>query len=626
MPEPWVFEVLPDHPHPAPGECLSSYLIRLAAANGGISVWELVRDLFPEWTAPQQLRLLRWEYPLDDWGRLPLRTSRSSLTLDRLTVVPWLEKFRSLPRVTRHGYGSPAPLLRGIVHPTLQVCPPCLQTAPFVRLLWRLTPVQVCLDHGCLLQGHCHECGMPLTVIGPTQRLVSCTYCDADLRDLPMVAAPEPLMVAQRRRQEDLQFLLDPSATLLTPQARDALGPTLPRAIGRTFRYLRQQTGQSLGTMAQHLVVAVDTIADLERGNRPAAMPLYLAYLDACSLSWRDFAALQVPPAFVCQLQEPSYLALRRCPTPACINHQAPSPRVIVLADHPDRAIVRFRCTACHRTFTRRPDGTLVTKPRRPVLQPGEPPPVVKSAEEIDRLTALGLQGLTNRTIARALGWGEKTVRMYWIALDLEEQVHTAQAHRRREAVIKRRAVLRARVETIVEALCATNEEITLRRVSRMVGNHVDYVATDPDIAAYVRTVAQPHNARVRQQRDATLDARLTTALEEARGRAEPIIMHQIARQLGLTTQRLLTAYPALHQRLRQAAVGDHTARQVAQRAHRLAQINAAAARLVEQDIPLTYTGLLTTAGVDRYYGFHDPLIHELLEQWVGDPMPPDRL
>ncbi|GAC1336007.1 MAG: hypothetical protein NVSMB22_28690 [Chloroflexota bacterium] len=48
--------------------------------------------------------------------------------------------------------------------------------------------------------------------------------------------------------------------------------------------------------------------------------------------------------------------------------------------------------------------------------------------------------------------------------------------------------------------------------------------------------------------------------------------------------------------------------------------------RLVAQGVPLTYTGLLAAAGVDRYYGFRDPLIHDLLEQWVGDPMPPERL
>ncbi len=81
MPEPWVFEVWPAHPAPDPGECLTSYLLRLAEANGGVRVWELIQDVFPAWTHPQQLRLLRWEYPVDNWGRLPLRAQRSPAEL-----------------------------------------------------------------------------------------------------------------------------------------------------------------------------------------------------------------------------------------------------------------------------------------------------------------------------------------------------------------------------------------------------------------------------------------------------------------------------------------------------------------------------------------------------------------
>ena len=36
------------------------------------------------------------------------------------------------------------------------------------------------------------------------------------------------------------------------------------------------------------------------------------------------------------------------------------------------------------------------------------------------------------------------------------------------------------------------------------------------------------------------------------------------------------------------------------------------------------FGGLLKTAGVDRCFGFRDPDIHDLLEQWVGDPTPRD--
>ena len=61
-----------------------------------------------------------------------------------------------------------------------------------------------------------------------------------------------------------------------------------------------------------------------------------------------------------------------------------------------------------------------------------------------------------------------------------------------------------------------------------------------------------------------------------------------------------------------------------ARRQRQIARIDTAAAGLIADGIPLTYTGLLDAADVDRYYGFHDPIIHDLLEQWIGDPAPRD--
>ena len=83
MPEPWFFEVLSYRPSPYPGECMSGYLLRLAAVNGFLSFWDFATDLFPAFTHTGQAGLLRWEYPVEDWGRIPVRTQ---LTLTRLRL------------------------------------------------------------------------------------------------------------------------------------------------------------------------------------------------------------------------------------------------------------------------------------------------------------------------------------------------------------------------------------------------------------------------------------------------------------------------------------------------------------------------------------------------------------
>ncbi len=125
MSEDWFFEFLPLRPGPYAGECLSGYLLRLADLNGCTILWDLVGDLFPTWDAPQQIDKLKWEYPLKDWGRIPLRTGLTPGELTRLTVTPWVEKFRLPPDLHRSIYMSPGHFLKNLVNPVLRVCPLC---------------------------------------------------------------------------------------------------------------------------------------------------------------------------------------------------------------------------------------------------------------------------------------------------------------------------------------------------------------------------------------------------------------------------------------------------------------------------------------------------------------------
>lgn len=622
----WFFEVLPCRPLPYPGECLSGYLLRLAQANDFATFWDLVSDLFPMWRGPHQISLLRWEYPVDDWGRIPLRTQLPLTDLRKLTVAPLLEKFRPPPVLTRPSFLSPGHFLRGVVNPDLQVCPLCLQAQPYLRLMWQLAPVHVCLHHGCLLQAQCHRCGRPITVVSPSHRHLYCAACDTDLRTLPVVMASGDILATQQRRQADLQFLLDPEVTLVKPPSPESEEPAhdLYQAIGLKFRYLRLQTGQSVAEMARRIGTSGGMISSLELGRR-APLPLYLAYLEILSISWSDFAALEVPREFVRNLQEPPYLHLRLCPTPECPNHHPPpSTRVNVVADLPDRRMVRFRCRVCGRRFTRTYGGELVTKPRRPPIQPGESPPIVKSAEEIARLTEMGLQGQDNRPIARRLGWGEKTVRMYWIALGLEEQVHQAQAQRRAREKQQRHAALRARVEAVLQTMLDQDEEITLRRVGRALGCNSDYLHTHPDLAKRVHEVARQHNAQVRQRWYEALVVQITHAIEELKHGNGAMTISEIAQRVGLSYNKLHQSYPELHAMVRQA-LNEHQAEIKASRTKtECARINEAAVRLVVQETRLTYGAILKEAGLGKYRAKCDPVIRDLLQQWIGGFAPRD--
>ncbi len=622
---PWFFEVLPCHPPPYPGECWSGYLLRLAEING-VTIGDLARDLFPHYRGPHAgLSRLSWEYPVDHWARVPLRTQLSLAELKRLTVVPWLEKFRPLPTLDR-GTGGPGRFLQGMVSPHWQVCPRCLEAQPYLPLLWRLVPVRACLQHRCWLETECPQCERPLAVLKLSSRHLRCAHCGTDVRSFPVRSAPADLLVEQAQRQADLQFLLDPAVSLvkMSNPENEAAAFDPSAAIGLKLCYLRGRAGRSLEELAPRVGVQATHLSSVERGEHASPL-LYLAYLEALGSSWPAFAALEVPHSFVEHLHAIPFLSLRLCPSPDCSNHAPPpSMRVKVSADLPDRRTVRFRCETCGRTFTRSYEGALVTKPRRPVIRPGEPPTVPKSDGEIARLTGLGLRGRDNREIAQQLGWGEKTVRMYWIALGLEEQVHRAQAERRLQEQTERHAAVRTRVAAVLNELLDQDEEITVRQVGRVLGFNPDYLQSFPDVMQEIRAVAPAHNARVRQHEQDRLLKQLAPVIEALQHSDRRVTMQGLAQQAGLSLDMLWRRHPKLYAIVREAVQKQRARLRETRVATRCAEVNAAAARLAARGTRLTYRAICREAGLKEYLAYHDPAVLALLRQWIGDFAPGD--
>ena len=557
---------------------------------------------------------------MDDWGRVPLRTQLTATDLRNLTVAPWLEKFRSPPSILNRPALSPFHLLHDVVKSDLQVCPLCLQEQPYLRLMWRLAPVHACLHHRSLLQAHCHRCGASLTISGQTQHHLRCGVCDMDLRLLPVVEASADLLMAQQRREPDLRFLLDPAVRLVRPGSQEEDAPVwdLPQAIGLKFRYVRLQAGLSVAKMAQKMGTWDGLLTRLEVGRRSPLL-LYWTYLEALSMSWPDFAALEVPPDFVRTIQEPPQMHLRLCPNPECPNHQPPpSTRVVRLANYPQQQIARFHCLTCGRRFTRAYDGKLRFKSRKPPIGLGEPPPMVKPAEDIARLKEMGLRGKDNRWIARQLGWGEKTVRIHWISLGMEEQVHRAQAQRRAQEQQQRDANRRACVEAVLQTMLNQDEEITASRVGRALGHGGEYLRSYPDLLALVQEAVQPHNAQVRQRRYETLTAQIIQALEGLKKSTCVVSLGEVSLQVGMRSDRLSKSYPELSAMIRQA-VEEHQVEVKARHTQMVcAQINEVAAHLVAEGSRLTWAAILKGAGLNRYGVQNDPVIHNLIQQWLG--------
>ena len=620
MPETWFFETLSLHPVPYDGECLSGYILRLADLNGYRILWDLVGDLFPRWKAPQQIGMLKWEYPLEGWGRMPLRTKLSAAELNRLTVISWVEKFRS-PLNLHANYLGPGNALHGIMNPNLQVCSVCLQSQPYQRLIWRLLPVTVCLEHGCFLEDQCSGCGTVLTPVSQDHRHLQCPVCGTDLRSLPFVMAPQDLMNLQKRKQDEFQFLLDPTTTL-TKNGEDFADDPV-RSLGLKFRYIRHLAKASTKAMAERVHLNAGAVKSIEQSVQ-VALPHYLNYLEAIQMSWQDFAHLDVPNEFVQKLKSPRHPSLRVCPDPQCLSHKMPpGSSVFLLRDLPEQKFARFRCKVCGKRFTRSYDGSLRTRLPHPALRTGDKHTLMKSQEEIENLVELGLRGECNRKIAQSLGWGEKTVRIYWIVLGLEDQVHQAQRQKRVEKKLEQQVRLETQIQTVLEPLLQENRCLTLREVHQALGSDCFYLHRHTDQAKRLCQVIGQHNLRIKQQRDqaiATLIARSLANLERI---DHLVLVDEIVEQAGLAYNRFRKNYPALRLEVHRA-IWEHRSRlKELQLKNQMRQIDEAANRLVEKGVRLNYQAILWEAGLSRY-AHHSAPIRDALAHWISNLAPRD--
>jgi hypothetical protein len=621
MPEDWFFESLPLRPGPYPGECLSGYLLRLAELNGYTILWDMVGDLFPMWKVPQQIGMLKWEYPLENWGRMPLRTGLSCAELTRLTVASWVEKFRTPIDPTRSNYMSPGHALHGILNPNLRVCSMCLQSQPYLRLIWRLLPVTVCLEHGCFLEEKCSGCGVVLTPVSQDHRHLRCPVCGTDLRSLPAVMAPQDMLNSQRRRQDEFQFLLDPETILAKASEDSAYDPA--HALGLKFRYIRHLEKASTKAMAKKANLSTTALESIEQGDR-TALSHYLTYLESIHMSWKEFALLDVPDEFLQELQSPRHLSLRVCPDPKCPGSEMPSgSSIFMLRDLPEQHFARFRCKVCGKRFTRSYDGSLRTKLPHPSLHTGDKHILTKSQAEITSLIEMGLRGECNRKIARNMGWGEKTVRIYWIGLGLEDQVHQAQTKRRAERKLEQHARLGAQIQAILEPLLQENRCLTVQEVHQAMGSNCFYLQGHPDQKKYLRQVIFQHNVRFKQQRNDAVSAQIARSLASLVCIDRVVSVDEITGQAGLSYTQFRKNYPTLHLEVHRA-IREHRIRiKELHLKNQIRQIDEAASRLVEKGVRLNYQAILREAGLSRY-AYHSTPIRDALARWISNLAPRD--
>lgn len=615
----WHFDVLPFRPPPFQGECLSGYMLRLADANGFGRLWPFVQRIYPDWTAKtSHMIVLRWEFPVNDYGLLPQLTASSLHTLKALTVAPLVEKFLGTGLIATRSI-VPGRLLRGVVNPNLKVCPLCLSSEPYVRLIWRFADVAVCVRHQCRLVGHCQRCGYLLTSADSQQRHLHCASCDADLRLFKSEPVSARECAVQSSRIANLQSTLETG----TPPVEDAVC-----VIGHKFKYLRHLRKISAKRLARDADIGASHVLDVELG-RSASIATRLMYLDWLEATWSDFAQLVVPAKFIDSLKTPRHMVLRCCPELGCVNATASAAArhvygVFMLRDVPQKALARFQCHACGRRFTRQYSGELsgqrdgIEHTRR--LRPD-------FATQLPRLKRLALSGLTQVDIAKRMDWYSSTVRTGLMTLGILKEAKQAQRRRRKTTALcnqkTQTAAWLVKVTAALKRLSRRPVKFHLIDVVREAGLSIYQIHKWPLVNAHVASIMRNHNALLTEQHQVNARRKILHQIQSLSKSQKVTTLTNVASECGVSMLRLRKRHPDLLYELRLVLRKN---RQHARQLHRQTvtrQIEVAARTLTKSGVRLSGPSILREAGLNQYIR-SSPYVHDALRHWIGSFAPRD--
>lgn len=277
--EPWVdqeraiWRVLPLRPPPEVLESQTSYLTRLAEANGLQSI--------------NELGALAGRMNFSRLKKRPNYPIPVSPGLVRVTGIPDAQWFETtfFHLLQRFGCAMNPPALHrflaGSLAPTLRYCPICLaeHTPAYYSLLWRFLVLPGCTLHSVRFLDQCGHCRSPLPLFNSFPQLTRCLACQGDLRTCKSPPLGDDDVEPTARRTNDLKMLLTPSPRPLEKEQA--------KLIGRRFQVLRQQQDLWTSEVASLLgrdpsvVRAIDYVNE----KRQANLGDYIQYADILGYS-----------------------------------------------------------------------------------------------------------------------------------------------------------------------------------------------------------------------------------------------------------------------------------------------------------------------------------------------------
>lgn len=169
------------HIHPYGDELLSSYLVRLAHAHG---------------QSPSQFAIFQfpgcevWTRDVDRSASRALLSAVAGLTGLEVQALRNLQIPLSKSQQAQHPLPRPGVEVGvtaiGMYHRKRflhgqMVCPLCVESAPYLRKIWRFTWATECLFHRAVLLDACYSCGAVIAPHRSKRSLIHCAECGVSL-------------------------------------------------------------------------------------------------------------------------------------------------------------------------------------------------------------------------------------------------------------------------------------------------------------------------------------------------------------------------------------------------------------------------------------------------------------
>ena len=530
----YPFETLPLHPQPKPLESFTSYLTRLAEANGIQSRRHLSRLCFP--AGQGKFDPTTGDYPRLSFGVLSRVSFCPEATLQATTFYHLGRKFGRLTQAQ-----PLSQFLSGSIAKQLRCCPHCLVEAGYYRLTWRFVALPGCPEHGCRLLNGCGHCGQPIPLLTRSLKVGICPNCGHHLGTCVAEALSQTAWQAARTRAADLAFLLRPQP------CETADSQSLKKRIGEQFARWRHLRRMKVADVAEYLEQSVAIVYYIEEGpaHRGIKFCWYLGYADFLCIDLRTVFETALPRRQLLTYEEKLVTKVEQAVSSLERQGQAITQTTV------------SQMIGTHlKTFTKYPRLRALWAANRARWRheyiAGLIEQVYQIAEELEHTG----QRITKNEIYRQIGrTGEALKRYPEVTAALEQVAGTKDAAKREQRRANRLLELAQAALTDLET---NGQWVSKQAISNKIGISVKELEGYPHLKSFlfeqVTARTQEHRARQRQQREQQLILMIQTAVETLTAAKQPVTQKAILTTIG-KHRALLQYYPGAYACLRQSAL-----------------------------------------------------------------------